>query len=100
MARYKASNKNIYGLKDGLAQTLLVCSLLAIAFTLAVTFLVVPLFHGGPIPKDALPVGQMAAAKTPMAQSIADMERMTDGFTFYSDGGTLNHDTFQVGPEQ
>jgi len=49
MARYKASNKNIYGLKDGLAQTLLVCSLLAIAFTLAVTFLVVPLFHGGPI---------------------------------------------------
>ena len=100
MARYKASNKNIYGLKDGLAQTLLVCSLLAIAFTLAVTFLVVPLFHGGPIQKDALPVGQMAAANTPMAQSIADMERMTDGFTFYSDGAVLNHDTFQVGPEQ
>ena len=100
MARYKVSNKNIYGLKDGLAQTLIVCSLSAMAFTLAVTFLVVPLFHGGPAEKDALPVGQTAAADTPMAQSIADMERMTDGFTFYSDGSVLKHNTFQAGPEQ
>ncbi len=100
MARYKVSNKNIYGLKDGLAQILIVCSLSAMAFTLAVTFLVVPLFHGGPAEKDALPVGQTAAADTPMAQSIADMERMTDGFTFYSDGSVLKHNTFQAGPEQ
>lgn len=102
MARYKASNKNIYGLKDGLLQTLLVCSLLAVLFTLLVVFGVVPLFYRGDPETAALPeaVGQVAEANTPMAGSIAEMEQLTEGFTMYSDGGVLNHDTFQAGPEQ
>lgn len=98
MARYQISNKNIYGLKDGLAQTMLVCSLLAMGFTLAVVFLIVPLFYRGGPETASLPeeVGQVAGANTPMAGSIGDMEQLTQGFTLYSDGNVLNNDRFRT----
>lgn len=34
---------------------------------------------------------------SPPAASIADMERLTEGFTFLTNGTVLNHDTVRAG---
>lgn len=100
MARYKVSNKNIYGLKSGMFATLGICILVAMALALVVEFFIAPLFYAGYVNKNTVPegaAGSPSAAETPVAASIADMERMTEGFTFYTSGTVLKYDTVRVG---
>ena len=103
MARYKVSNKNIYGLKSGDLQTFVICVPLIIVLALICAFWIAPLFYPLYAEKYTLDqgaVGQVSTADTPLAASIADMERLTDGFTFYTNGTVLNHDAVRVGDEK
>lgn len=103
MARYKVSNKNIYGLKSGDFQTFAICVPLIIGLALIVSFGIAPLFYPMYAEKYTLDQGepgQVSTADTPLAGSIADMERLTDGFTFYTNGTVLNHDAVRVGDEK
>ena len=100
MTRYKVSNKNIYGLSAGMWITLGVCIPVVMALTLIVEFFVAPLFYEGYVKRNTVPEGAAGSASaddTPVASSIADMERLTDGFTFFTNGTVLNHDTVRVG---
>lgn len=100
MARYKVSNKNIYGLKSGAFATFGICIPLVMALALLVEFFVAPLFYAGYVKKHTLAEGapgSASTAQTPVASSIADMERLTDGFTFVTSGTVLNHDTRRAG---
>ena len=85
MARYKVSNKNIYGLRAGMFITLGVCIPVVMALALVVEFFIAPLFYDGYAKSSAVPegaAGSASAEDTPAAASIADMERLTDGCTF------------------
>ena len=100
MARYKVSNKNIYGLNSGMFITLGICIPVVIALTLIVEFFIVPLFYGGYVGNSntsAGAAGSVYKKGIPTAASIADMEQMTEGFTFLASGSVLNHDTVRVG---
>lgn len=100
MARYKVSNKNIYGLKSGAFVTFGICIPVVMALALIVEFFIAPLFYNGYVKRNTVPEGAAGSAAgkgTPVAASIADMERMTDGFTFFTSGTVLNHDTARVG---
>ena len=100
MARYKVSNKNIYGLRAGMLITLGVCIPAVMALALVFEFFIAPLFYDGYVKNNTLPEGAAGSASessTPVAASIADMERLTDGFTFLTSGTVLNHDTARVG---
>ena len=100
MARYKVSNKNIYGLRAGMLLTLGVCIPVVIALALVVEFFIAPLFYEGYVKRNTVPegaAGSASAEDTPVAASIADMEQLTDGFTFLIGGTVLNHDTARVG---
>ena len=100
MARYKVSIRNIYGFRCGILRTLALCVPAVMAVALAAEFLIAPLFYGGYVKRHTLSegtVGGPAAADTPEAASIADMEEMEDGFTFLTSGTVLNHDTLRAG---
>lgn len=100
MARYKVSNKNIYGLNSGMFLTMGICIPLVMALALIVEFFIAPLFYDGYVKRNTVPegaAGSASAENTPVAGSIADMERLTDGFTFLTNGTVLNHDTVRVG---
>lgn len=100
MARYKVSNKNIYGFKSGPLVTFGITVPLVIALALVVEFFIAPLFYGGYVESNTVDQGAPGSAsteETPVAASIADMERLTDGFTFLQGGTALNHDTVRVG---
>ena len=100
MARYKVSNKNIYGLRAGMLITLGVCIPVMIALALIAEFFIAPLFYDGYVKNNTVPEGAAGSASTedtPVAASIADMERLTDGFTFLTSGTVLNHDTARAG---
>lgn len=100
MARYKLSNKNIYGLRAGMVITLGVCIPVVMVLALIVEFFIAPLFYDGYVKSNTIPegaAGSTSAEDTPVAASIADMERLTDGFTFLTSGTVLNHDTARVG---
>lgn len=100
MRRYKVSNKNIYGLRAGMLLTLGVCIPVVMALALIVEFFIAPLFYDGYVKSSTVSegaAGSASAEDTPVAASIADMERLTDGFTFLTSGTVLNHDTARVG---
>ena len=100
MARYKVSDKNIYGLKSGLLATLGICIPAAITLALIAGFFIAPLFYDGYVKRNTVPEGAAGSAsteRTPTASSIADMERLTEGFTFFASGTVLNHDTARAG---
>ena len=100
MARYKVSGRNIYGFRCGILRTLALCIPAVMAIALAAEFLIAPLLYDGYVKEHTLSegdVGGPAAADTPEAASIADMERMGDGFTFLTSGTVLNHDTLRAG---
>lgn len=99
MARYQVSSKNIYGLRTGLGRSLALCVPAVIAAALAVEFLIAPLFYDGYVERLTIPEGAPGSASTaytPVAGSIADMERLTEGFTFLTTGTVLNHDTVRA----
>ena len=80
--------------------TLGVCIPAVMALALAVEFFIAPLFYEGYVNRNTVPegaAGSASAQDTPVASSIADMERLTDGFTFLTSGTVLNHDTARVG---
>lgn len=95
MARYKVSDKNIYGFRDGWLQTLLLMAVSAILLALGVEFFLGPslyrLFVADHTPALGA-VGTAAGADIPIAESIADMERM-DRFTLITTGTVLKYDT-------
>lgn len=99
MARYKVSNKNVYGLKSGAFATFGICIPVVMVLALIVEFFIAPLLYAGlmgnTVPEGA--AGSVAPKGTPKASSIADMERLTDGFTFLTTGTVLNNDTVRVG---
>lgn len=100
MARYKVSGKNIYGLRARPLLTFGICIPVVIVAALIVEFFIAPVFYAGYAQRRTLPegaVGQCSAEDTPLAASIADMERLPDGFTFYTSGTVLNHDTVRAG---
>ena len=100
MARYKVSNRNIYGFNTRPLLTFGICIPLIMAFGLAVSFWVAPLFYEGYVAKYTVEEGapgHASAADTPAASSIADMERLSDGFTFQTTGTVLNYDKVRVG---
>lgn len=100
MARYKVSNKNIYGLKTRPLLTFGICIPAVMAFALIVEFFIAPLFYGGYVERNTLPegaAGQASTEGTPVAASIADMERYAGGFTFLTSGTVLKYDTTRVG---
>lgn len=100
MARYKVSNKNIYGLNSGMFATFGICIPLIMALALMVEFFIAPLLYHGVMGGSTVPegaAGSTASKKTPRAASIADMERLADGFTFLITGTVLNNDKVRVG---
>lgn len=100
MAQYKVSNKNIYGFKDKLLQTLVICVPLVMALGLMTAFVIAPLFYDRYVEKNTVPggaAGSVSTEDTPVAASIADMERLTDGFTFQTTGTVLEYDDRRVG---
>ena len=100
MARYKVSNKNIYGLKTGAFVTYGVGIPVVMVLALIVEFFIAPLFYAGYVEGNTVPegaAGSAAGKETPTAASIADMERSPDGFTFLTTGTVLNYDKVRVG---
>ena len=100
MARYKVSNKNIYGLNSGMFLTMGICIPVVMALALIAEFFIAPLFYDGYVKRNTVPEGAAGSASTdgtPVAASIADMEQLTDGFTFLTNGTVLNHDTARIG---
>ena len=100
MARYKVSNKNIYGFKDNLYQMFLLIPIIWILALLA-EFVLGPLLYGV-YEKDATlqegMAGSEAGGEIPVAESIEDMERFGT-FTMIVSGTVLKYDTFRIGEE-
>ena len=100
MARYKVSNKNVYGLNSGMFFMMGICLPVLLVFGVVFELLIAPLFYDGYVEKLTLDEGAAGTAsteETPVAASIADMERMTDGFTFLTSGTVLKYDTVRIG---
>lgn len=100
MARYKVSNKNIYGFKDNIYQMFLLVPVI-IALALLAEFCLGPLLYKGyqkdaTLEKDA--AGSEAGANIPVAESIEEMESLGT-FTFITSGTVLKYDTFRVGED-
>ena len=100
MARYKVSNKNIYGFKDNLYQMFLLIPIIWI-LALLVEFVLGPVLYGV-YEKDAIlqegMAGSEAGGEIPVAESIEDMERFGT-FTMIVSGTVLKYDTFRIGEE-
>ena len=80
--------------------TLVICIPIVMVLALIVEFLIAPLFYDVYVKNNTVPegaAGSSSADNTPMASSIADMERLTNGFTFITSGTVLNYDTARVG---
>ena len=100
MARYKVSNKNIYGFKDNIYQMFLLVPVI-IALALLAEFCLGPLLYKGyqkdaTLEKDA--AGSEAGENIPVAESIEEMESLGT-FTFITSGTVLKYDTFRVGED-
>ena len=63
MARYKVSNKNIYGLKSGDLQTFVICVPLIIVLALICAFWIAPLFY--PLYAEKYTLDQGAVGRSP-----------------------------------
>lgn len=99
-ARYKISNKNIYGFKTNIYQMFLLIPVIWI-LTFLIEFGLGPILYKG-YQKDVTPeegaAGTEAGSDIPVAGSIADMEQMGT-FTLITKGVVINHDTFRAGEE-
>ncbi len=99
-ARYKISNKNIYGFKTNIYQMFLLIPVIWI-LTFLIEFGLGPILYKG-YQKDVTPeegtAGTEAGSDIPVAGSIADMEQMGT-FTLITEGVVINHDTFRAGEE-
>ena len=99
-ARYKISNKNIYGFKTNIYQMFLLIPVIWI-LTFQIEFGLGPILYKG-YQKDVTPeegaAGTEAGSDIPVAGSIADMEQMGT-FTLITEGVVINHDTFRAGEE-
>ncbi len=95
MARYRVSNRNVYGFRDCLFQSLAWATALTLLLSLAAGLWIGPLvyrlLYGAEALEEGGP-GSEASWKTPVAQSIADMEQ-NDRFTLITTGTALNQDT-------
>lgn len=97
-ARYKVSNKNIYGFKTNLYQMFLLIPIIWI-LTFFMEFILGPVLYKGyqkDVVLEAGEAGAEAGSDIPVAQSVADMEKY-DTFTLITEGVVVNHDTFRVG---
>ncbi len=95
MARYSVSDKNRYGFRDGLYQTMAWMVLAFIAVGLVTELLAGPLFYSLYREENTLglgEVGNLPELDTPGAESIADMERL-GRFTLVTTGTVLKYDT-------
>ena len=95
MARYSVSDKNRYGFRDGLYQTMAWMVLAFIAVGLVTELLAGPLFYSLYREENTLglgEVGNLPELDTPVAESIADMERL-GRFTLVTTGTVLKYDT-------
>ncbi len=100
MARYKISNKNIYGFKDNMYQMFLLIPVVWI-LTLLVEFGLGPILYIGYQKNVTLEEGEAgteAGPDVPVAKSVADMEQM-ETFTLITKGAVVNYDDFRVGDE-
>lgn len=98
--RYKISNRNIYGFKINLPQTILLLPVM-MALALLVEFALGPILYPF-YQKDAAlednAVGNEAGQDIPVASSIADMETL-GAFTLIVKGVVINNDTVRSGNE-
>lgn len=98
--RYKVSNKNIYGFRTNLYQMfLLIPAIMVLA--LLVEFGLGPLIYKVYQKNATLEEGEAgteAGQEIPVAQSIADMERLGT-FTLITDGAVINYDTVRSGEQ-
>lgn len=96
--RYKTSNKNIYGFRDNMYQTILLAPLV-ILLALLVEFVLGPLFYQA-YQKNAAPEagapGTVAGEDLPVAESIEDMKKYGT-FTLVLGGNVLKYDKFRSG---
>ena len=98
--RYKISNRNIYGFKINLPQTILLLPVM-MALALLVEFALGPILYqfyakGAALEENA--VGNEAGQDIPVASSIADMETL-GAFTLIVKGVVINNDTVRSGYE-
>jgi len=99
ITKYRLSNKNVYGLNAGMFFTLAVCIPLLMALTLVFEFFAAPFFYAQYVKNNTLAQGEAGSAsteETPVAASIADMERLSDGFTFSISGTVLKYDSVRA----
>ena len=100
MARYKVSNKNIYGFKDNIYQMFLLVPVV-IVLTLLAEFCLGPLLYKVYQKDVTLEEGQSgseAGEEIPVAESVEDMEKF-GRFTFITSGTVLKYDTFRIGED-
>ena len=100
-ARYKISNRNIYGFRTNMYQMMFLLIPLLIALSLLAEFVLGPVLYGF-YQKDATleegAAGTQAGADVQVAESIADMERL-DTFTIITKGAVVNYDTVRSGDQ-
>lgn len=98
MARYRVSDRNSYGFRDHLLQSLLWAVLLSIALSLALGLLIGPLIYrlayGGSLSEDQ-GVGGEATWRTPVAESVEEMKGL-ESFTLITTGTVLKNDTIDA----
>lgn len=99
-ARYKISNKNIYGFKTNMYQMFLLIPAMMVV-VLVVEFALGPVLHKhyqkNATLKEGKP-GNVAGEEVRVAGSIEDMEQM-DMFTLTEKGVVINHDTVRSGDQ-
>lgn len=95
MARYRFSNKNEYGFRTGIAGACFLACVALLASALLAEFVigpaVYPLYRAKNAP-DGKKVGTASLEDTPVAGSVADMERL-ERFTLITTGVVLKYDT-------
>ncbi len=99
-ARYKISNKNIYGFKDNVYQMFLLIPVI-IVLALVVEFVGGPLFYKiyrKDVVLEENAAGSEAGGEIPVAESVEEMERFGT-FTFITSGTVLKYDTFRIGED-
>ncbi|MCI9509815.1 MAG: DUF1266 domain-containing protein [Angelakisella sp.] len=97
MAHYKVSNRNLYGFRDHLLQSLVLAAVLTILLSLLTSLFIGPLLYrlsfGGDFSDDGGAGGE-ASWKTPVAESIQEMKQH-QSFTLITTGTVLNSDALR-----
>lgn len=98
--RYKVSNKNIYGFRTNFYQMFLLIPVMMV-LVLLIEFGLGPLFYKIYQKRATLEEGEAGAEagqEIPVAESIADMERL-GAFTLITDGAVIKYDTVRSGEQ-